>query len=107
MRQPLDDLARPTLFGLTLQNVKARILTADNTQFGEAGRCYVAHISKALELGTCLEQISEGHVRMSFQRQAAFGLRPERLVKFQPNYVERGPYRPQRSWTKDGRERPL
>ena len=56
-------------------------------------------------MGTGLEQITDVHVRMSLQLQAAFGLRREEAIKFQPSYADRGPHRPQGSWTKGGRER--
>ncbi|RZT76215.1 integrase-like protein [Azospira oryzae] len=85
---------------------KAGILPADNTQLGVAERRYVTNISKAQELGTGLEQVTDAHVRMSLQLQAAFGLRREEAIKFQPSYANRGDHIALKgSWTKGGRER--
>ncbi|MFY1877895.1 integrase domain-containing protein [Achromobacter xylosoxidans] len=79
---------------------------ADNTQLGVAERRYVTNISKAQELGTGLEQVTDVHVRMSLQLQAAFGLRREEAIKFQPSYADRGDHIALKgSWTKGGRER--
>lgn len=85
---------------------KAGILPADNTQIGVPERRYVTSISKAQELGTRLEQVTDAHVRMSLQLQAAFGLRREEAIKFQPSYADRGDHIALKgSWTKGGRER--
>lgn len=85
---------------------KAGILPADNTQLGVPERRYVTNISKAQELSTGLEQITDVHVRMSLQLQAAFGLRREEVIKFQPSYADRGDHIALKgSWTKGGRER--
>jgi len=85
---------------------KAGVLPADNTQLGVPERRYVTNISKAQELGTGLEQITDVHVRMSLQLQAAFGLRREEAIKFQPSYADRGDHITLKgSWTKGGRER--
>ena len=85
---------------------KAGILPADNAQLGVAERRYVTNISKARELGTGLEQVTDAHVRMSVQLQAAFGLRREEAIKFQPSYADRGDHIALKgSWTKGGRER--
>ncbi len=75
---------------------KAGILPTDNTQLGVAERHYVTNISKAQELGTRLEQVTDAHVRMSLQLQAAFGLRREEAIKFQPSYADRGTTSPSR-----------
>ena len=85
---------------------KAGILPADNMQLGVAERRYVTNVSKARELGTNLEQVTDVHVRMSLQLQAAFGLRREEAIKFQPSYADRGDHIALKgSWTKGGRER--
>ncbi len=85
---------------------KAGILPADNTQLGVAERRYVTNVSKARELGTGLEEITDVHVRMSLQLQAAFGLCREEAIKFQPSYADRGNHIAlEGSWTKGGRER--
>jgi len=85
---------------------KTGILPSDNTQLGVPERRYVTNVSKARELGTGLEQITDVHVRMSLQLQAAFGLRREEAIKFQPSYADRGDHIALKgSWTKGGRER--
>lgn len=85
---------------------KAGILPADNTQLGVAERRYVTNISKAQELGTGLEQVTDVHVRMSLQLQAAFGLRREEAIKFQPSYADRRDHITLKgAWSKGGRER--
>ena len=85
---------------------KSGILPADNTQLGVAERRYVTNISKARELCVSLEQVTDPHVRMSLQLQAAFGLRREEAIKFQPSYADRGEHLALKgSWTKGGRER--
>lgn len=85
---------------------KAGILPADNTQLGVAERRYVTNISKAQELGTGLEQVTDAHVRMSLQLQAAFGLRREEAIKFQLRYADRGDHIAIKgSWAKGGRDR--
>lgn len=85
---------------------KSGILPADNTQLGVAERRYVTNISKAQELGTGLEQVTDAHVRMSLQLQAAFGFRREEAIKFQPSYADRGNHIALKgSWAKGGRER--
>ncbi|HIE3877777.1 TPA: integrase domain-containing protein [Pseudomonas aeruginosa] len=85
---------------------KAGILPADNTQLGVPERRYVTNISKAQELGTGLERVTDAHVRMSLQLQAVFGLRREEAIKFQPIYADRGDHIALKgSWTKGGRER--
>jgi len=85
---------------------KAGILPADNTQLGVAERHYVTNISKARELGRGLDQITDAHVRMSLQLQAAFGLRRKESLLLQPRYADRGDHLALKgSWTKGGRER--
>lgn len=85
---------------------KAGILPADNTQLGVPERRYVTNISKTQELGTGLEQVTDAHVRMSLQLQAAFGLRREEAIKFQPSYADRGDHIALKgSWTKGGPDR--
>ncbi|OJV55733.1 MAG: integrase [Burkholderiales bacterium 68-10] len=85
---------------------KSGILPADNMQLGVAERRYVTNVSKARELGTGLEQITDVHVRMSLQLQAAFGLRREEAIKLQPSYADRSDHIALKgSWTKGGRER--
>jgi len=68
---------------------KAGVLPADNMQLGVAERRYVTNISKARELGADLQQVTDAHVRMSLQLQAAFGLRRKESLLFQPLYADR------------------
>jgi len=86
---------------------KAGILPADNAQLGVPERRYVTNVSKARELETAaLAKITDEHVRMSLRLQAAFGLRREEAIKFQPVYADRGDHIMLKgSWTKGGRER--
>jgi len=88
---------------------KAGILPADNAQLGVPERRYVTNISKARELETtALAKITDEHVRMSLRLQAAFGLRREEAIKFQPVYADRGDHIMLKgSWTKGGRERSI
>ncbi|WP_397475469.1 integrase domain-containing protein [Pusillimonas sp.] len=87
---------------------KAGILPADNTQLGVPERRYVTNVSKARELGPAVRQVTDAHVRMSLQLQAAFGLRREEAIKFQPSYADRGDYIALKgSWAKGGRERSI
>lgn len=66
----------------------------------------MTNVSKARELGSGLDLVTDAHVRMSLQLQAAFGLRREEAIKFQPSYGDRGDHIALKgSWTKGGRER--
>jgi len=85
---------------------KAGILPADNTKMGISERRYVTNESKAKELGDRLDRITNSHVRMSLRLQAAFGLRREESIKFQPRYADRGDHIAIKgSWAKGGRDR--
>lgn len=85
---------------------KAGILPADNTRLGIPDRRYVTNESKAKELGDGLDRITDPHVRMSLRLQAAFGLRREESIKFQPRYADRGGHIAIKgSWAKGGRDR--
>jgi len=88
---------------------KAGVLPADNAQLGVPERRYVTNISKARELETtALAKITDEYVRMSLSLQAAFGLRREEAIKFQPAYADRGDCIVLKgSWTKGGRERSI
>nr|WP_235205453.1 integrase domain-containing protein [Bordetella bronchiseptica] len=59
-------------------------------QLGVAERHYVTNVSKARELGTSLEQITDAHVRMILQLQTAFGLRWKESLLFRPRYADKG-----------------
>lgn len=85
---------------------KAGILPADNTKLGIPERRYVTNENKAKELGDRLDRITDPHVLMSLRLQAAFGLRREESIKFQPRYADRGDQIAIKgSWAKGGRDR--
>lgn len=85
---------------------KAGILPADNTKLGIPDRHHIADKNRAKELDNKLDRITDSHVRMSLRLQAAFGLRREESIKFQPSYADRGDHIALKgSWTKGGRER--
>jgi len=85
---------------------KAGILPADNAKLGIPERRYVTNESKAKELGDRLDRVTDLHVRMSLRLQAAFGLRREESIKFQPRYADRGDHIAIKgSWAKGGRDR--
>lgn len=87
---------------------KAGILPADNTKLGIPERRYVTNENKAKELGDRLDRINDPHVRMSLRLQAAFGLRREESIKFQPRYADRGGHIAIKgSWEKGGRDRTM
>lgn len=82
---------------------KAGILPADNTKLGIPERRCVTNESKAKELGGRLDRFTDPHVRMSLRLQAAFGLRREESIKFQPRYGDHIAIKG--SWAKGGRDR--
>lgn len=85
---------------------KAGILPADNRLLGIPERNYIHDQNKAKQLGNALDRISDSYVHMSLCLQAAFGLRREESIKFQPGYADRGDHISLKgSWTKGGRER--
>ena len=85
---------------------KAGILPADNTRLGIPDRHYVTNESKAKELGDGLARITDPYVRMSLRLQAAFGLRREESIKFQPRHADHGDHIAIKgSWAKGGRDR--
>ena len=52
--------------------------------------------------------MTDAHVRMSLELQAAFGLRREEAIKFTPAYADRGDrVRIKASWAKGGRAREI
>lgn len=85
---------------------KAGIMPTDNTKLGIPDRRHVTNESKAKELDNRLDKITDPHVRMSLRLQAAFGLRREESIKFQPRYADRGDHIAIKgSWAKGGRDR--
>jgi integrase len=87
---------------------KAGILPADNTKLGIPERHAVNQENKAKDLGSELDRITDPYVRMSLKLQAAFGLRREESIKFQPGDADRSDHIAlQGSWAKGGRERTI
>ena len=87
---------------------KPSLLPKDNTALGVAERRYVTNESKACALDERLREVRDPHVRLSLELQAAFGLRREEALKFQPSYADQGDHlvlKP--SWTKGGRGREI
>jgi integrase len=86
---------------------KPSIIARDNDVYGIGKREYVAKESKAQELDEKkLSEISDPYVHLSIRMQAAFGLRREESIKFNPTYAMQGDHiRLKSSWTKGGRAR--
>jgi hypothetical protein len=88
---------------------KTGMLPADNAAFGLGSRKFVSETSKAQVLvDDKLMAIPDSFVRASLQLQAAFGLRREEAIKFQPSYADQGDRLVLKgSWTKGGRPREI
>nr|WP_279545431.1 integrase domain-containing protein [Pseudoteredinibacter isoporae] len=69
----------------------------------------VAKTSKAQSLDQQkLNSITDPHIRMSLELQAAFGLRREESIKFTPSYADQQDHiRLKSTWCKGGRERTI
>ena len=85
------------------------IMARDNSAYGIGARTYVAKQSKAQTLDEGkLALIEDKYVRISVRLQAAFGLRREEAIKFQPTYAIQGDHiKLKSSWTKGGRTRTM
>ena len=85
------------------QNVVAR----DNRAYGIGSRTFVTNYSKSQELDRYkLTKIHDPHIRLSLKLQAAFGLRREEAIKFQPKYaIQDDHIKLKSSWCKGGRAR--
>ncbi len=88
---------------------KPSIIARDNSVYGIGKRQYVAKESKAQKLDEKkLSLISDTYVNLSIRLQAAFGLRREEAIKFNPTYAMQGDHiKLKSSWTKGGRARIL
>ena len=86
---------------------KQSVIARDNSAYGIGARTYLAKDSKAQVLDERqVAQIDDEFVRMSVRLQAAFGLRREEALKFQPVYAMHGDHIALKSsWTKGGRAR--
>ena len=86
---------------------KLSMIARDNSVYGIGKREYVAKESKAQKLDEKkLSLISDEYVKLSIRLQAAFGLRREEAIKFNPTYAMQGGHiKLKSSWTKGGRSR--
>ena len=86
---------------------KASVMAKANSTYGIGPRDYVARATKARALDEeRLNRITDAYVRLSIRLQAAFGLRREEAIKFQPSYAIRHDHiHLKSSWTKGGRAR--
>ena len=85
------------------------VMPKTNAVYGLAPRPQAATVSKAVSLDDdILAQVDDPYVQMSFQLQAAFGLRREESIKIRPWQADQGMHLAlQGSWTKGGREREI
>ncbi len=88
---------------------KAAVVARDNTHYGVDRRVYVTGQDKSRVLDTAgLEKVTDHHTRMSLRLQAAFGLRREEAIKFNPGYADKGDkIILKASWTKGGKAREI
>jgi site-specific recombinase XerC len=88
---------------------KQSVVARDNEAYGIGARTFIARESKAQTLDEAkLARIEDAYVRMSVRLQAAFGLRREEAIKFNPSYAIRGNHIALKaSWTKGGRARTI
>jgi site-specific recombinase XerC len=86
---------------------KPSVIARDNSVYGIGKREYVAKESKAQALSEAkLRRIPDPYVRLSIRLQAAFGLRREEAIKFNPTYAMQSNHiKLKSSWTKGGRAR--
>ena len=80
-----------------------------NAAHGIGERRYVTNEDRSAVLDPeKLARVTDAHVRMSLELQAAFGLRREEAIKFTPAYADRGDrVRIKASWAKGGRAREI
>ncbi len=88
---------------------KPAVLANDNAHYGIEQRVFVSEQSKARALpDDRLLAVGDQHARMSLRLQAAFGLRREEAIKFQPGFADQGDHlRLKASWCKGGRPREI
>jgi site-specific recombinase XerC len=86
---------------------RPQVVAKDNTYYGIETRELVAKESKALILcQAILDKITNPHVKMSLELQAAFGLRREEAMKFSPLYADqRDHIQLKATWCKGGKPR--
>ena len=80
-----------------------------NAAHGIGERRYVTNEDRSRRLDAQqLARVTDAHVAMALQLQAAFGLRREEAIKFTPAYADRGDrVRIKASWAKGGRAREI
>ncbi|MEM8814541.1 MAG: integrase domain-containing protein [Pseudomonadota bacterium] len=83
------------------------MIAKDNSIYGIGARKYVIDYSKAQDLNLeKLAAISDPYTSLSIRLQAAFGLRREEAIKFQPSYAIKDDHlKLKSSWCKGGRAR--
>ncbi len=88
---------------------KADMIAEKNSAYNIDKRTYVTNVSKAKELPIdALEKITDTNVKVSLQLQAAFGLRREECLKFQPSFADKGnSIVLKSSWCKGGKQREI
>tara|TARA_R110002096_G_scaffold390060_1_gene584485 strand:- start:445 stop:1311 length:867 start_codon:yes stop_codon:yes gene_type:complete len=86
---------------------KHSVINKDNSTYGIGSRRYVTNYSKSQDLDPGkLASINDPNIELSIRLQAAFGLRREEAIKFQPRYAMQGDHlRLKSSWCKGGRAR--
>lgn len=86
---------------------KHSVIAKDNSAYGIGERKYVVDYSKAQDLDDeKLAAISDPYTSLSIRLQAAFGLRREEAIKFQPSYAIKDDHlQLKSSWCKGGRAR--
>ena len=84
-------------------------VVATNAAHGIGERRYVTNEDRSAVLDPeKLARVTDAHVRMSLELQAAFGLRREEAIKFTPAWADRGDrVRIKASWAKGGRAREI
>jgi len=88
---------------------KASVLARDNAAYGIGNRKYVTNEQKARPLDRDKwAAIKDESIRCSLELEAAFGLRREEALKFQPRFADRGDHLVLKgAWTKGGKERTI
>ena len=88
---------------------KLDMIPDKNSAYNIDKRNYVTNISKAKDLPIeALDKITDINVRVSLQLQAAFGLRREECLKFQPSFADKGSSIVLKSsWCKGGKQREI
>lgn len=90
---------------------KHGIIPLSNSSLDVSPRVFVSNASKATDYPSfliALDFISDPHIKLSLQLQAAFGLRREESIKFQPSWADKGiSIVLKSSWCKGGRQRQI